>query len=321
MRIRFWGTRGSLPVALTGAGVRQKIKQALQQANGRHFPSDDAMERFIDTELAFPVRHSYGGSSACVEVSDNPEYVVCDMGSGLRSLGQQIMREHGPGKPQVYNFFMSHVHWDHIMGFPFFPPAYIPGNVIRIHGCHTLEVMQEALLRQQSDPCFPVDWRNLGADIQLIHLEPGKWYDKGGLRVQAILQPHHGDSYGYRFEQAGKVVVYSTDGEHKLESEAATDAMVDFYRNADLVIFDAMYSLGDMITIKEDWGHSSNVIGVELCQRANVKHYCMFHHEPAYDDATIHAVLQETIRYEEIAREEGPPLQVSTAYDGLTIEI
>jgi phosphoribosyl 1,2-cyclic phosphodiesterase len=320
MLIRFWGTRGSIPVALTGAGVRHKIKQALLHANGRRFANDEEVERFIDEELDFPTRHSYGGNSACVELVGGPEYMVCDMGSGLRSLGQQIMREHGPGTPQVYNFFMSHVHWDHIMGFPFFPPTYIPGNTIRIHGCHALSVLQEAFHRQHSDPCFPVDWKNLGADIAFIPLEPGQWYEVNGFRVQAKLQPHHGDSYGYRFEKDGKAVVYSTDAEHKLESEEATDAMVDFYRQADLVIFDAMYSLADMITIKEDWGHSSNTIGVDLCLRAHVKHYCMFHHEPVYDDATLYAVLQDTVRYAEIMR-EGAPLQVSTAYDGLVIHL
>ena len=97
--------------------------------------------------------------------------------------------------------------------------------------------------------------------------------------------------------------------------------MVDFYRGADLVIFDAMYSLSDMITIKQDWGHSSNVVGVDLCVRARVKHYCMFHHEPAYSDETIHTVLQETKRYEEIVREENDALQVSSAYDGLILQV
>ena len=320
MLIRFWGTRGSLPVAPTGAGIRHKIKQALLHANGRRFANVEAIERFIDAELDFPTRHSYGGNSACVDLVGGTEYMVCDMGSGLRSLGQQIMREHGPGTPQVYNFFMSHVHWDHIMGFPFFPPAYIPGNTIRIHGGHALSVLQEAFHRQHSDPCFPVAWQNLGADITFVHLEPEQWYEVNGFRVQAKLQPHHGDSYGYRFEKDGKVVVYSTDAEHKLESEEATDAVVDFYREADLVIFDAMYSLADMITIKEDWGHSSNTIGVDLCLRAHVKHYCMFHHEPVYDDATLYTVLQDTVRYAEIMR-EGAPLQVSTAYDGLEISL
>jgi len=99
MLVRFWGTRGSIPVTLTGAGVRSKIKQALLQANGRRFADDAALERFIDEELDFPIRHSYGGNSACVDIVDGTEYMVCDMGSGLRNLGQEIMREHGPGQP------------------------------------------------------------------------------------------------------------------------------------------------------------------------------------------------------------------------------
>ena len=320
MFVHFWGTRGSLPVALSGAGVRQKIKQALVQAHGRCFASEAALERFIDEELAFPIRHSYGGNSACVEIVGGGDYMVCDMGSGLRCLGQQIMHEHGPGKPQVYNLFMSHLHWDHIMGFAFFPPAYIPGNTIRIHGCHAGSVMQEAFLRQQSDPCFPVHWHQLGAAIELIQLEPGQVYNINGFQVKAKRQPHHGDSYGYRFAKDGNVVVYSTDGEHKMESEVETEAMVEFYRNADLVIFDAMYSLAETITVKEDWGHSSNIVGVDLCLRAHVKHYCMFHHEPAYDDTMLYTVLQETRRYEEIVR-EGEALQISTAYDGLVIHV
>ena len=321
MIVRFWGTRGSLPVSLTGAEVRHKIKQALLHANGRRFANDEAVERFIDAELDFPTRHSYGGHSACVELIGGTEYMVCDMGSGLRSLGQQIMREHGPGAPQVYNFFMSHVHWDHIMGFPFFPPAYIAGNTIRIHGAHELRVLEEAFQRQHSSPCFPVQWDQLRATISFVHLEPDRWHEIGGFRVKAKLQPHHGDSYGYRFEKDGKAVVYSTDGEHKLRSETETQAMIDFYRGADLVIFDAMYSLSDMITIKQDWGHSSNLVGVDLCVRAHVKHYCMFHHEPAYSDETVDTVLRETKRYEEIVREENDALQVSTAYDGLVLQM
>ncbi len=320
MVVRFWGTRGSLPVAPSGEQVREKIKKALRQTKGRRFDSEKVLDRFIDEELDFPTRHGYGGNSSCVEIAGGPDYLLCDMGSGLRRFGQSVMKEHGPIDPKVYNFFMSHTHWDHLMGLPFFPPAYIPGNTIRIHGCHPESVLREAFYRQHSDPCFPVQWNQLPADIQFIHLKGDRSYDINGFTVKTRLQPHHGDSYGYRFEREGKAVVYSTDGEHKLDSEAGTQAMVEFYQGADLVIFDAMYSLADMITIKEDWGHSSNVVGVDLCLRAKAKHLCMFHHEPAYDDEKIHSVLQQTIRYEEIVR-EGDPLKVSAAYDGMVIEV
>ena len=115
-------------------------------------------------------------------------------------------------------------------------------------------------------------------------------------------------------------MVYSTDAEHKLESEEETAEFVDFFKSADLLIFDAMYTMADMISVKEDWGHSSNIIGVDLCHRAGVKHYCMFHHEPVFGDKALSEILAETIRYEEIIR-DGDALKVSSAYDGLEIVI
>ena len=122
------------------------------------------------------------------------------------------------------------------------------------------------------------------------------------MTVTAKLQRHAGDSYGYRFEANGKAVVYSTDSEHKLTEPGETAGFVEFFRNADVVIFDAMYSLAEATTVKADWGHSSNVVGVELCQMAGVRHLCLFHHEPANDDEAISRVLAETRRLEEITR-------------------
>jgi ribonuclease BN (tRNA processing enzyme) len=141
-----------------------------------------------------------------------------------------------------------------------------------------------------------------------------------GMSVTTMLQRHAGDSYGYRFESKGKVLIYSTDSEHPLADPAHTDRFVQFFRDADLVIFDAMYSLADAISFKADWGHSSNVVGVELCQLANVRHLCMTHHEPVFDDSAIEAVLAETRRLEQITR-GGAPLHISAAYDGLEIAL
>jgi ribonuclease BN (tRNA processing enzyme) len=138
--------------------------------------------------------------------------------------------------------------------------------------------------------------------------------------VRAKRQRHGGDSYGYRLARDGKVVVYSTDSEHKQDDPAEIEGFVDFFRGADLVVFDAMYSLADAISVKEDWGHSSNVVGVELCQMAGAKHLCLFHHEPIFDDARLAEILRETRRYEEITRGERR-LQISAAYDGLEIAV
>jgi len=317
-RIRFWGTRGSLPVALTAAMVRRKLMTALRGASGRAFASDAAIDAYIDG-LGFPVAATYGGHTSCVEIeTGGPEYVLCDLGSGVRPFGQAAIARHGPGSPQTYHIFMSHVHWDHIMGLPFFTPAYIPGNRVRIYGSHAR--LEAALRRQQNEPSFPVDFSVLRADIEFMHLKPGEPYAVAGMTVTTKLQQHTGDSYGYRFESNGRAVVYSTDSEHKLAHPLETEGFVKFFRNADLVIFDAMYSLADAISIKADWGHSSNIVGVELCQMAGVRHLCLFHHEPAFDDEAIERVLADTRRLEEITR-TGEPLRVTAAYDGMEIEL
>ena len=318
MHVKFWGTRGSLPVALMGEEVEAKLRNALQRAQGLHLDTPQAIDEFMQTELRFFERSSYGGNSSCVEILAQADaHFICDLGSGVRAFSQDLLRRQ-PGDAQTINVFVSHVHWDHIMGFPFFTHAYIPGNKIRIHGSHA--VLEEALKEQQSQPCFPVPFSVMAADIEFVTLTPGKTYDIDGVGVTNLLQPHGGDSYGYRFEQAGKRVVYSTDGEHKLENDVAIAEYVAFIKDADLVIFDAMYSLAETVSVKQDWGHSSNIVGVDLCHLANAKHYCMFHHEPIYNDAMIEKVLHETVRYEEITR-ENTPLQVSSAYDGMVIAV
>ncbi|HSE95791.1 MAG TPA: MBL fold metallo-hydrolase [Methylomirabilota bacterium] len=319
MLVRFWGTRGSIPVALTSPVVQQKLVAALVQAANRGLDTEEKARAFVDRELDFAVSHTFGGNTSCVEIDTGEgEYVLCDLGTGARVFGNTVLARHGPGRGQTYHVFMSHFHWDHISGFPFFMPAYLAGNRIRIHGCHA--GLADAFRRQHGAPSFPVDFAQLGASIEFVPLEPGRGYDIGGLHVTAKRQRHSGDSYAYRFERDGKTLVYSTDSEHKLEDTAATREFVEFFRDADLVIFDAMYSLADAVSIREDWGHSSNVVGVELCQLARVKHLCLFHHEPVHDDDRIAAILRETRRLEEITRRDHP-LRVSAAYDGMEIAL
>jgi phosphoribosyl 1,2-cyclic phosphodiesterase len=318
MLVRFWGTRGSIPVALTSADIRRKVETALSLAIAKGVNSPDKLRSFIDNDLDFSISQTYGGQSSCVEIeTGRAEYLVCDMGSGARAFGVRIMSAQKSGSI-VVNVLMSHVHWDHIMGFPFFAPAYAPGAHIRIFGCH--DVIEKAFRLQQSAPCFPVDFSRLSANIEFIKLETGQVADIAGFKITPKLQRHTGDSYGYRFERDGKAIVYSTDSEHKLEDPAETQAFVEFFRNADLVIFDAMYSLLDAVSVKEDWGHSSNMVGVELAQLANVKHLCMFHHEPAFNDERIQSVLDETIRFEQLTR-GNQALIVSAAFDGMEIEV
>ncbi|MFC1679006.1 MBL fold metallo-hydrolase [Elusimicrobiota bacterium] len=320
MRVKFWGTGGSLPTSCNAAEVRAKIKSALAAVRDADLNSERALETFIDT-LPFAVRGTCGGNTSCVELRGGDEYVICDAGSGLRDLGAYLMKPEildRPKPPRVFNIFLSHLHWDHIMGFPFFLPAFIPGNTIRIYSSH--DDPEGTFMRQQAPPTFPVPLKAMSADISFHSIEPGKTRDIAGFRVRALKQNHPGDSYGFRFERDGKAAVYSTDAEHKSESHEKDYPYLDFIKDADLLIIDTQYVLADAIGMKEDWGHASNIGAVELAANADVKRLCMFHHEHMADDHRLEKLLKDTRSYLKIFAESSD-LKIDMAYDGLEVEV
>jgi phosphoribosyl 1,2-cyclic phosphodiesterase len=316
MKVYFWGTRGSLPVSLTAREVRTKIAAAIREAVQHNFSSGTDIENFIDEKLPFFVRGSYGGNTSCVEIRGGDEYILCDAGTGLRDFGNYIIGR-GVGK-SVYNIFMSHLHWDHIQGFPFFVPAFIPGNQIRIYSFH--HELEDSFKNQQKTPLFPVPFDSMPAEKQFIVLETGREYQIGGWAVSGIRQNHPGDSYGYCFERDGKKIVYSTDSEHMEDVWNNEQPIISFFRNADLLIFDSQYSFMESTHMKENWGHSSNLLGVELSVAADVKYLCLFHNEPACNDETLDRFLEKTKKYLKIYSDTSP-LKICLAYDGLEIEV
>ncbi|HQX60983.1 MAG: MBL fold metallo-hydrolase [Rhodoferax sp.] len=318
MKLRCWGTRGSIPVSLTAPDVRAKIVRALEGAQGRNLSHPGAIAAYVDS-LGFDVAGTFGGHSSCVQIeTGGSEHFILDLGTGVRPLGAHMLARYGAAVPQTYHVFLSHLHWDHIMGLPFFTPVYIPGNRIVVHSCHPHA--EAALRRQQAEPSFPVRFEQFSAAFEFDTVTPGQAFEVDGTRVIAHAQRHAGDSYGWRFERAGKSAVYSTDSEHRLEDEDERAGFIAFFRDADVVVFDAMYSLADAISVKADWGHSSNIVGVELCQAARVGRLVLFHHEPAYSDTQIANVLQETRRFEQITR-DGHVLEVLSAWDGLELTL
>jgi phosphoribosyl 1,2-cyclic phosphodiesterase len=320
MLVRFWGTRGSLPVAQTGPAIRRKVARALLAADGRRFSGEEEAEAFVDGELDFATGATYGGATTCVEIElEGGPFFVCDMGSGLREFGISALKRCADGHARTYNFFMSHLHWDHIMGFPFFAPGFDPNARIVIHSGHA--DAEQALRRQQEEISFPVPFDWLKANIEFVTVQAGESYEVDGLKVDVMEQHHSHSSYGYRFTDArGKVAVFSTDSEHKIDQIEGEADVVHFFGDADLVICDTMYSLADSVSMKEDWGHSSNVIAVDLCHAAAARRLALFHHEPIYSDEDIQRIHAETIRYEELTR-RSLPLQVLCAYDGLEVRL
>ena len=320
MLVRFWGTRGSLPVAPHADTIQRKVADALVAANGQRFESRGQAEGFVRRELSFASGATYGGATACVELETDAEsFFICDMGSGLREFGLDSLKRCAAGHQPTYNFFQSHLHWDHIMGFPFFAPAFNPKARIVIHAGHP--DAEQALRRQQEEISFPVPFDWLRAHIEFVQLTPGEDLVVDGIRVETHPQHHSHGSYGYRFtDVGGRTVIYSTDSEHKVEKMHAEDAFIHFFRDADLVVCDTMYSLADSVSMKEDWGHSSNVVAIDLCHEARAKRLALFHHEPTYEDEDIQRMHEESIRYEALTR-AGHTLEVLCAYDGLEVRV
>lgn len=315
LEVRIWGGRGSLPASLNSADIRRKLLHALQRGLEQGLAPGDDLEAFLDT-LPFWAKGTYGVNTPCVEIAGGGEYLVCDAGSGLRDLGNRIMKT-APG-PHHIHIFISHPHWDHIQGFPFFVPAYVPGNTITIYGRH--EGLDRIFARQQSAPSFPVDFKALASHIRFVRLEEDEVLEAAGFHVSSMRQAHPGDSYAYRFEREGRSVVYATDTEHGLADNLEAAPYVPFFRGADLLLFDSQYTYADASSIRSGWGHSNNIVAVELAKRARVRHLCMFHLDPALKDEDLDAYLNDTLRYADIF-ESDVPLKVSMAQDGLVIPL
>lgn len=328
MKVTFWGTRGSLPTPLKAAGVREKVLAAVRAAAEAGLSDPGQAEEFVDG-LPFHMRGGYGGNTSCIQLdAGQPGYVICDAGSGLRDLGNHLAASGALAEPADYHIFLSHLHWDHIHGFPFFVPAYVPGNRVTIYACHP--EAEKALRTQQDPPFFPVNLDYLGGDISFVTVEPGSEVAVEGFTARALLQDHPQDSYAWSFAAGGRRMVYATDSEHRTEADADIQPVLDFYAGADLVVFDAQYTFIDTIDTKQDWGHSSNIVGAELAVKAGVKRLCLFHHEPTSDDATLDklreatsqlmGILVGTQRFAQNGASAEPP-QVIVAYDGLVVEL
>ena len=257
-----------------------------------------------------------GGNTSCVEVRAGKALVIFDGGTGLRMLGQKLMTE----APLTAHIFFSHVHWDHIQGFPFFGPAFLAGNTIHLYGGNNVSrTLEETLAGQMDYPSFPVHLTELGAKMTFADLEEGQVVeiDAGEgekLRVTTGRGNHPNGVWTYRFEYRGKSGVYATDTEHY----AAVDPkLVEIAKGADILIYDAQYTPEEYAGTagtggsKVGWGHSTIDEAAKLAKAAGVKKLVLFHHDPLQSDKAVR---------EKERRARGWFANTVAAYEGLTLE-
>lgn len=223
----------------------------------------------------------YGGNTSCIEVSDGHNRLILDAGTGIRALGQDILQSKGDSGVILF----THTHWDHICGFPFFTPFYLPGRQFRVLAGHLKDKggIRSVLASQMATPTFPVPLAALKAQMhyedfcsgeRLLDLYPG-------LVVVTAPLNHPDGATGYRLEWHGKIICYVTDVEHEPETLDAT--VLALIEGADLVIYDCTYT-DETFAAKVGWGHSTWQQGIRLCRAAGVKQLAIFHHDPDNND-------------------------------------
>ena len=257
MLVRFWGVRGSTPTP--------------QSENLR-----------------------YGGNTSCVEVRINGHIYVFDCGTGFRNLGKQLAQEHN-GNAISAHIFLSHFHWDHIQGIPFFAPLYCnSGNSFVFHSSSRTRGLQQALEEQMADPYFPVNMNEMAASRQFSNIDQGRMaFD--GCTVDTMWLNHPQGCLGFRLEHKGKVLVYATDNE---PGHAIFDKNVrKLAEGADVLIYDAQYLPEEYAARKQGWGHSHWREAVNVVMESGAKELILFHNDPDHSDACIDSVVTKAREY------------------------
>ena len=284
MDVRFWGTRGS--IAKPG-----------------------------------PATVRYGGNTSCVEVrGDDGTLIVLDCGTGAHGLGQALVAR---GPRCDGHLLITHTHWDHIQGFPFFAPLFVPGNTWHIYAPGKLgRQLEQTLAGQMEYNYFPVTLAQLGATVRFHDLGEGE-FAIGGVRVTARYLNHPALTLGYRLESGGAAVVYSVDHEPHAPDPAASGEgapprhdedrrHIDFLAGADLVIHDSQYTIGEYPQ-KTGWGHTPAEWAVDYAIAARARRLALTHHDPMRDDAAVDRVLEMCRRRAESA---GSTIEIFAAAEG-----
>lgn len=272
MYVRFWGVRGSTPTP--------------QRENLR-----------------------YGGNTSCVELRTRDGIFIFDCGTGLRLLGNALQKEFGR-RPIKARVFLSHYHWDHIQGIPFFVPLYNHENYFVFHSFRSIDTsVQQALEDQMTNPYFPVNMTTMLAHRHFYEIgEERMAYDSVTIATQRLNHPQ--GCLGFRIEHQGKTVVYATDNE---PGDPRGDANVRaLAQGADVFVYDSQYTPHEYQTLKKSWGHSTWEEAANIAREADVKKLVLFHHDPDHSDKMIDSILQQ-------ARRKFP--QTVAAREGLTIRL
>ncbi len=318
MKIKFWGARGSIPTPLNSQDIRGKIKKSLSLASPADISSEESIDKYIET-LPLSIQGTFGGNTTCLEVrTESDEIFIIDCGSGLKKLGLKLLSEDfGSGKGFA-NILLTHTHWDHIQGIPFFVPFFIQGNRFSFYSPY--EDCRERIEYQQVFTHFPVNLDYMMAEMDFITLKKESELYLNDIVIINKRMRHPGSAFGYKIIENGKTFIYTSDCEFNIDEMYNIDTYKDFFYNADVVVFDTQYTFDEFIN-KIDWGHSPASVAIDIASKFNVDRLILFHHDPDYDDDKLEDVLSNAKAYMNINLKGRSSLKVDIAYEGMEIVI
>ena len=276
-QLKFWGVRGSIPTPGPGT-VR------------------------------------YGGNTSCVEVRSGDDIIILDAGTGLRALGKALLAEF-VNRPLNLTLLLTHTHWDHIHGLPFFAPIYDPHCRLRILGCKgARQGLISALTGQMESTYFPVPFSKVPGNIAVEEFKELN-FDIGPVCVRALRANHPGVCVGYRLFSPDGLIAFFPDTEPRANGEDRE--MVEFVRDADVLILDSQYDAAEFKK-HTGWGHGCVDDSVALALKAGVRQLCLFHHDPDHDDKTMDGFVK---RARQIVAKQKSKMKVDAAREGMTIQL
>ncbi|HPF20021.1 MAG TPA: MBL fold metallo-hydrolase [Syntrophomonas sp.] len=255
----------------------------------------------------------YGGNTSCVQIQIGSRLLIMDAGTGIHKLGQALLQANQPINGDI---FISHTHWDHIQGFPFFAPAFIKGNAFNLYGQTKVNLNFGDLMRgQMMYEHFPVSLEQMGATITMNELISGMTLDlEDGIQVRTLESNHPGGCLCYRVDHAGRSCCYMTDMEHSPQMDPA---MIAFAAQADVLIYDANFTDDEYngvggLPSRVGWGHSTWQAGIKLLEAARARQLILFHHSNFHDDDDMDRIEQDARRQY---------AQVTAAREGMVISL
>ncbi len=275
MRIKFWGVRGSLPSSLDPQQWSVHFEELMNQFFDEGYQKKTDVARFLQSKPK-QVVGGFGTATTCVEISSSFGNLIIDGGSGLRSLSDSL-----PSHDSIneYHILMTHFHFDHILGLPFFSPHFTKGKKIHYY---MVQPEGEKIIRDLfKRPIFPVGFEHLEANIEFHQIEAHQKSSINGFDVTAYLMDHPDPCYGFRVEKNGKVYAHAVDNEAIRTTKAQLGVDGGLFEKAQLMFFDAQYEESDM-SIKKGWGHGTCDRGFEVAVHFGVQQILFAHHDPSF---------------------------------------